>query len=303
MREARRICTAGYFARYFYLRPFDQEVTQDQFAAILTDAGNRVHSVGKLNELIANGKIDSFLGRLRDAVPTLFEDDIGPVVQALLDAGDKLDGPGTFDHRLPEVAFILHKLLLRLTEASRIKILHEAVTHVASFGSLIGIYRLCSEHNMALPRIVNEVEWGNIHNELIARIGSAARDMTLAQSPHLGLILYCWKEWTTVEEVQEFVMRLAESEDGVLKFLQAMIAPRATFSNRYVSVRGWYLPINEVRELIDPRLLAPYIERIKQERWGNMTEVEHAAVDALDMALRTVGPESAQIASSDLAEY
>ena len=137
-----------------------------------------------------------------------------------------------------------------------------------------------------LPPIADQAEWGKLHGELIARIRSAAGDMTLVQSPHFGLILYCWKEWTTVKEVQEFITRLVESDDGVLKFLHGMIAERSTSRGRYVSQRGWYLPINDVRTFIDPELLIKPMERIRRERWADMTDLERATVDAFDPGLK-----------------
>ena len=73
---------------------------------------------------------------------------------------------------------------------------------------------------------------------------------------------------------------LIESDDGVLAFLQGMIAQKSSSVGKYASRMGWYLPIDSVSEFIDPAVLVKPLERIKSERWADMTDLQREATDA-----------------------
>ena len=128
--------------------------------------------------------------------------------------------------------------------------------------------------------LLDEAGWNEVRNKLVIRISTAAEEMSLAQSPHLGILLYRWKEWAPIEDSQRFVRRLIESDDGVLAFLQGMIAQKSSSVGKYASRRGWYLPIDSVSEFIDPAVLVKPLERIKRERWADMTDLQREATDA-----------------------
>ena len=128
--------------------------------------------------------------------------------------------------------------------------------------------------------LLDEAGWNEVRNKLVIRISTAAEEMSLAQSPHLGILLYRWKEWAPIEDSQRFVRRLIESDDGVLAFLQGMIAQKSSSVGKYASRMGWYLPIDSVSEFIDPAVLVKPLERIKRERWADMTDLQREATDA-----------------------
>ena len=277
-REEKRICTASYFPRYFYLRPFDKEVTEAQFTAILRDAGDHVQLAARLEELIATGKIDSFLERLSHRVAYVSEEHTEATVLALFGAGEGLEGGATFADQLSTIGFVIHRILFRLPETKRMDILLKAVTEAASLGPLVHFARSYGDET-GRWKLVGEREWTDIRTTLVARISAAAEEMTLGHSHHLGVLLYSWKDWAAVEEVQRFVGRLTESDDGVLLFLQAMLAQRSTSASKYVSQTGWYLPVNDVRKFIDPEILTEVVQRIRKEGWANLTESQRAVID------------------------
>ena len=129
-------------------------------------------------------------------------------------------------------------------------------------------------------RLLDEAGWKEVRDKLVTRISTAAEEMTLAQSPHLGILLYRWKEWAPMEDSQRFVRRLTGSDDGVVQFLQGMISQHSTSVGRYASQMGWYLPIDGVKEFIDPEVLVKPLQRIKRERWADMTDIQQEATDA-----------------------
>ena len=140
--------------------------------------------------------------------------------------------------------------------------------------------RLYSEHSQIEEALLGEAGWKDVRNRLVTRINTAAQDLSLAQSPHLDILLYRWREWAPIEDSQRFVRRLIESDEGVLAFLQGMIAQQSSSAGKYASRRGWYLPIDNVSEFIDPEVLAKPLQRIKRERWADMNDLQREATDA-----------------------
>ena len=279
-RKAKRICVVDFFPRYFYLRPSDEEVTQAEFEAIVGDAGTRAQLAIRLGKLVDTGKIDNFLGRLRDAASDLPEKHIEPAVLALFDIGDKMETGLGSENQLLSVASVVHKLLTRLTEPDRLSILLTAATRAASLGAMVYFTRLYSEHSQMEKALLDGAGWNDVRNKLVTRISTAAEEMSLAQSPHLGILLYRWRQWAPIEDSHRFVRHLTESDDGVLAFLQGMIAQKSSSAGKYASRRGWYLPIDSVSEFIDPEVLVKPLERIKRERWADITDLQREATDA-----------------------
>ena len=289
-RQAKRICTVDFFPRYFYLRPSDQEVTQAEFDAIVGDAGNHTQLMNRIEKLVDTAKIDNFLGRLEDAATGLPEEHAEALVLALFDLGDKLEAGLGSANELLRMAGVVHKLLVRLTEPARGNIVLKAAATASSLGGVVYFTRLYSEHSRVERQLLDEAEWNEVIDKLVTRVSAAAEDMTLAQSPHLGILLYRWKEWAPTEDSQRFVERLTGSDDGVLDFLQGMISQRSTSVGRYASRRGWYLPIDGVKEFIDPEVLVGPLQRIKRERWADMTDLQRAATDAFFEARESSSP-------------
>ena len=284
-RRSRRICAVDFFPRYFYLRPSEVEVTQSEFDAIIGVADDSEQLALRLGELVDKGRIDNFLTRLRDTALDLPEDRIESAILALFDTGDKLTTGLWPDHQLLRAGGVIHKLLTRLSEPARLSILLTVAEKAASLGAVVYFTSLYSENSQFEKVLLDEDGWSEVRKRLMNRIGAAAKEMTLAQSAHLGILLYRWKEWAPTENSpQEFVKRLTESDDGILAFLQGMIAQQSSSAGKYTSRNGWYLSIDNVNQFIDPEVLVKPVQRIKKERWADMTDLQQEAVDAFYLA-------------------
>ena len=282
--KSRRICTRDYFLRYFSLRPSDKEVTQSEFEAVLGDGGDQKQLVFRLGELMDAGKMGDFVRCLSGATAELPEEHIESTVLALFDVGDNLKTGLWPENEMLAVASVNHKLLLRLPEPMRQSVLAIVADRGASLGAVAYFASLYGEQSETDMRLVEEQRWNEIRDKVAARVSAAGDDMTLAQSPHLGILLYSWKEWAHAEVSKRFVKRLTESEDGVLAFLQGMVAQQSISAGKYVSRRGWHLRIDDVNEFIDPEALVKPIERVKRERWADLTDSQREAVDAFSNA-------------------
>ncbi|MDE3267574.1 MAG: P-loop NTPase fold protein [Chloroflexota bacterium] len=279
-RKSRRICTIDYFPRYFYLRPPEGEVTQTEFETIVGYAWDHARLVVELEELVGFSKIDSFLVRLGDAAADLPEEHIGAAVLALFDTGDKLQTGLWSENQLLRAENVVHRLLARLTEPERLGILLKAATRAISLGAVVDFTRFYGEHSQFEKRLLDETQWSEVRNRLVTRISTEAEQMSLAQSPHLGILLYRWKDWAPIEECQRFVRRLTESDDGVLAFLQGMIARQSSSAGKFSSRKGWYFPIDAARAFIDPEDLVNPVQRIQSERWADLTDLQREATNA-----------------------
>lgn len=239
-RRSRRICTVDYFPRYFYLRPSDREVSQADFDAIMRDAGSRTRLGLRLAELADTDKIDNFLMVLMDATSNVPGENIEPTVLALFDTGDKLEITSHTNNQLLAVAGVVNRLLNALSEQERLNILLEAAETSVSLGAMVYFTSLYGKDSNMQDTLLDESGWDDVRRKLIVRISAAAEEMSLARSPHFANMLYRWKEWAPAEDRRRFVKRLTESDDGVLEFLQGMVARTSSTAGRFASKEGWY---------------------------------------------------------------
>ena len=279
-RKAMRICTVDFFPRYFYLRPSDEEVSRLEFDAIVRDAGDHAQLVVRLGELVDSGKIDSFLQRLADTSSELPGEYIESTVLALFDTGDKLTVGLRFENQLLKASRVVHKLLTRQKEHVRLCTLRTVAEKTTSLGMVVYFASLSSRSSQPEFELLNEEGWNEIRNDLVIRIKAAANEMALAQSPHLAILLYRWGEWGLIEDTQEFVRRLIESDDGVLAFLQGMMARRSVTVGEYATSWGWYIPLDDLREFVDPDDLTVPVQRIQSERSDDLSDLQRAAINA-----------------------
>ena len=279
-RRSRRICTVDYFPRYFYLRPSNREVSQAEFDVIMRDAGNRAQLRSRLDELADTGKLDNFLKLLGDTAPDVPEENIKPAVLALFDTGDKLEVTSLTDNQLLAASGVVNRLLTPLNEQARLSILLKAAESSDSLGAMAYFTSLYGKDSEMEKKLMNDSGWNDVRQKLVARINTAAEEMSLARSPHLAILLYRWSEWAPTEDSRRFARRLTESDDGVLEFLQGMVARTSSTVGRYASRNGWYLSIDGVKEFIDPEVLVEPLQRMKSDRWAEMTDFQREAIDA-----------------------
>ena len=288
-RRAKRICTVEFFPRYFYLRPSEQEVSQTEFEAIVGSGNDHATLVAQLLKLIASGKMDNFLQRIGDSHTEVPERNVQPIVSALFDVGDRMTTGLHSDNQLLRVSGAVQRLLLRQEQFTRLSILHSVAMGTASLGAVVYFARLWDQSTDPELKLIDEKGWEEIQNVLVGRIRSAAKDMTLAESPHLAILLYRWREWGLIEEVQDFVGRLVESDEGVLVFLQGMMAETSTSVGMYAARRGWRIPVEDISEFVDLDPLNESVQRIKKERKDGFSEREQAALQAF---LEGMAPDS-----------
>ena len=217
---------------------------------------------------------------LRDAAPGMPRENIKPAVLALFDVGDKLEVSSLTDNQLLAAAGVVNRLLTPLNEPARLNILLEAAETSVSLGAMVYFTSLYGKDSEGGKTLLNESGWNDIRDELVARIRTAAEEMSLARSPHFAILLYRWKEWAPPEDSRRFVKLLTESDDGVLVFLQGMVARTSSTAGRYASRNGWYFPIDGVKEFIDPKALVEPLQRMRSDRWADMTDFQREATDA-----------------------
>ncbi len=282
-RRAKRICVTEFFPRYFYLRPSEQEVSQADFDNIVSNGNGHADRVSQISDLLNSGKIDNFLERLGDSHTEVPETYIQPIVSALLDLGDRMTTGLELENQLLRVSRVLHMLLLRLEESTRLSILRTIATETVSLGTIVYFARSWYQPSRPELKIIDEKDWEEIRNVLVGRIRTAAEDMTLASSPHLDILLYMWKEWGSIEDARAFVSRLLETDDGVLVFLQGMMAPKTTSVGEYgyAARQGWHIPAEALSDFVSLELLNESVQRVKAMLGDNMSSPEQAAINAL----------------------
>lgn len=286
-RRSHRICSVDIFPRYFYLRPFEDEVTMAEFQSIIGEANDRCKLAGHLRKLIAGGRVDSFLERLADAAEEITSERLDSTVIALFDVSEALETGFYFENQVSRLCRTVFMVLNEHQQAVRLGALRHAAESAESLFGVIYFVSLYSDEPTLPERALFEnVEWNEIRSTILSRIMAAAKDGSLTASRHLGEILFRWRDWSSANEPQEFVSDLTRSDEGLMTFLEGMLARRDRSVGRYASRRGWYISLDGVKTLIDDAMaLAERVRLIKDQQWGELSERQKVGVESFLAAI------------------
>ena len=284
-RQAKQICTVDFFPRYFYLRPAEDEVSEAELQSIIQEGRDRTKMVGRLEDLIVTGRMDSFAERLADAAGDFAQERVESTVIALFDVGDRLKAPLLRDNQLLKVSRAVHKLLGRQDEIARFDTLRHAAEDARSLGALVYYVNLYGTDRPHDKELLPQTRWAEIRGTLLSRIRAASRDGTLSKLPLLATVLFRWRDWESVKQPGKFVSELCKSDKGILEFLEGMLARQSRTVGKYAASHGWYVPLEGIQELVDPATLVGRVQQLKEANLDYLTERQQTAVDAFLTAM------------------
>lgn len=242
-REKCSVCSDEVFDRYFFLGVLPSALSEAEFHAtmsLLPDAGAFGNKLKEFaSETPANGisRARTFLERLESAEREVVQKEyIEPFLRAIYSIGDELviesDVQGFFLVNNDElIRRVTTKVLKQLsTQNNRFSLLHRIFPEAKALSTeVLHVYIFDEERNQN-PGLEAACTIGSDHlnklkNLVAERLRSAARDDSLRRIPWLGsgFVLHCYADWTSDAEVEEYVSKLIQSDDGLCDFLMGFL--------------------------------------------------------------------------------
>ena len=261
--EQLRVCSLERFPIYFRLVLPESELSTPKMKAILALAqdakifGENLVELAKQKLPDGTTQVQAFLEWLENSTEEIPLNCIPSIVQALFDVGDQLLRPedeacGMFDFGNDiRIERIIWQVLRRLDEPARFDVLQESMSNGNAFSTIVrqvatfsqqqgkyGAEQPSPEEKLLSVQHLQELEKLAAH-----RLQEAAQQNSLLQAPDLPHILCCWQQWTSEEEVGQWVQKVVTHDDGLIMFLEKFL--EKTFSHSGSDVSGKYYQFNQ----------------------------------------------------------
>jgi len=291
-RQKKRICSEGYFDKYFILGTPIDEISDEEMRLFVSLAGDAEGFYRKLVEFFDRKVGRRLLERMEDYIQGIDEGYIESVIIAIFNAEDIMAVERNFRVMSGTRALagrIVYLLLGRIQESVRRKeILLSAIeksqrvylpvyfvsyiTITAKEGDGMGQKALlgfsASDLNEIRGKCLDKIRW-------------FAKEGKLSKGPCLGEILYRWLEWENAEVVRSYVDKLLSTDEGLWEFLIGFISEVFSTEGDYKIIRP-----KSVGNFVDLEDVEKRIKRIVVEHGGELTDKQKEVVDALEKGRR-----------------
>lgn len=286
-----RVCHPNLFDRYFYFAIPERDISQADLDLLLSFAGDRDKLAAKMRSLNDQGLLGILLNRLEAYKEHIDLKVAIPFVTALFDVGDELpDEPGASFLVGPDMhaSRIIYWYLKQEKEPGRrAEVLKEAI------GTTTGLYlpvmsislESSKQDKKASPDalLVNDEDLLELKRLCVEKIMTAALSGRLAANRQVISILYCWRDWGSVEETRKWVAQLLGTKDGLLRFLKACVQKSVSQGlTQHVGRVHWRMNLKVVEDFVLLSDLEPKVAEISLE---SLDEEESRAVQAFRKAL------------------
>ena len=246
-REKCSVCSDEIFDRYFFLGVLPGALSEAEFHAtmsLLPDAGAFGNKLKEFaSETPANGisRAWAFLERLESAEREVVQKEyIEPFLRAIYSIGDELviesDVQGLLLVNTDElIRRVTTKVLKQLpTQNNRFSLLYRIFPEAKALSTeVLHVYIFGQEHgrnnnkdpSLEIDPTIEIEHLDKLQSLVVERLRSAALDDSLRGIPWLGsgFVLHCYADWASAREVEEYVSKLIQSDDGLCDFLMGFL--------------------------------------------------------------------------------
>jgi predicted KAP-like P-loop ATPase len=254
-----RICSPDIFDMFFRLSLPKGELSQREIKRILS-LGNNSEPFAQALLNLEEEKVSRFLERLEDyALSDAYipQENIEPIITALMDAGDSLpEGDLNMSGLYAKLHRLFDKLIHRFESYDeRFSIFKRAIEK--STRSLYTIVyeisqqeKLHAQSGLKEEPTVNLKQLKELKKLACNKIQSWVKDNQLAKHKQLAYILLKWKEWGQQEEINNFVNDMIKNDEGLINFI--------TSFDEKIDWRTY----KGIEKFVDPKELEPRIRKI-----------------------------------------
>jgi len=244
------VCSTEVFDRYFFLGVPPGTLSEAEFHATMSLLPNAEAFGKKLKEFAsdtpANGisRARALLEHLESATQesgtqeVVSKELIEPFLRAMYSIGDELvinsDVRGSLEFRDGKFVQKLTKRTLRQlpTQTDRFNLLQRIFQEAEALFTLVfQVHNFDQEQggdsneylDLEAGRTIGSEHLDNLQSLIVERLRSAARDGTLPRVPRLGAVLHRYADWASDAEVEEYVSKLIQGDDGLCDFLTGFL--------------------------------------------------------------------------------
>ena len=239
LREKCSVCSDEVFDRYFFLGVTPGALSEAEFHAtmsLLSDAesfGNKLKEFASKTPANGINRARAFLDRLKNAEQEIIQKDhIEPFLRAMYSVGDELVSEARgflspINHEL--IRGVTTKVLKQLpTQNDRFQFLQRIFLEAEALYTLaFHVHHLDQERNknpeLEVACTIDSDHLNELKSLVAERLRSAARDDSLRRTPFFGFVLQRYADWASKAEVEEYVSKLIQSDDGLCDFLMGFL--------------------------------------------------------------------------------
>jgi predicted KAP-like P-loop ATPase len=206
------------------------------------------------------------------------------LAKALILAGDDLLNAERLRGRiLPGQAWLfagsLTASLRNLSPADRVGVLTTAIQESGAIGAIVWTVEILGGEHGKYGRneserepLITEQDVSLLERDALGKVRSAARLGSLRDAAQLINILTNWRRWTSVDEVQKWILIEARNPISLAGLLEGLLS-EASENGRHLL----RIDVQGLRHFIDPSLLIEAVRKLENK--SELTDNQRIAVD------------------------
>lgn len=287
-RQQKRICSEEVFEKYFMLGVPQGELSEEEMKTIIALGDDHLKFAEGLNELFERKLGKRFLERFEDYISEVQQENILETILGLFEIEERIvsEPRGMLqagaDYQAARLAYLLLKRIREKTQRKNTII--DAINKTSKIFSPVHFVSLITPDSTEdAPRNEARVELElsqedsfELHNLCVTKIKTAAVSGELSKSPHLGMIMYRWRDWGNADEVKEYAKKLVETDEGVIDLLVGVTTEVLSSSTG----RRAEIQQKDISAFIDIELIKATVAQIKKTEVEQFNKSQQEAVDA-----------------------
>ena len=274
LRDA-RVCHSDLFDKYFTLVLPENDLSQAELDHLVGLAKNRNEFVKQCEALQQRGLLKTAFDRMdafKDEIPT---DSLPSLVRALCDIADRFEDADTsrmpFSFSLLDLAYrlVFFGLLRVKDESTRFEILKEAFAD--SNGLVLPIeivwmdVRLRAKEGEQNQFLVSELQQITLQESCLEKIRAVVKNGCLQTHPNAKTLLRRWHEWTSGDEVRDWIAQECKTPEAVAWLLSLLMF--SVSSNGGVK---YYTQLSHVADYGDVEQFEVLAKKVKEAKLPEM---------------------------------
>ena len=263
-----RVCHPDVFERYFRFSLAEEDLSETDFASLLTAVAYRDRFVAKLKELNQKRLLSAAVGRLRVDLPLISVDNAVPFITGLFDIEKELvpltSGRGVTSVPLEQRAIaIVHALLRQVPLDKRGAILKESVAQTtALYLPMMSFEWSKEQREQKSDPLVSDQDAEHLQELCLNKVRAATQAQDLLSHPQLRYILRVWLRWGSIEAAPSWVKAKAAASDlNLLALLKPFTEQMNQMEENHLVRTLFKFAIEDFARYVEPQEIA---DRVRQ---------------------------------------
>lgn len=284
-RRGKRICSSEVFDRYFIIGIPRGEISTEEMGSIMSKSDSHESLEEALKGLSDRNLLRRFFELAGDYVDCISPTNAKETITALFNMEDKIISEPSIVLRPPlyfYAASLIVDLLLRTnSEEERKQIILDLIGETDKlFSAVYFIHHITPIEERQSDSAEKDLQkLGFCLDDLkefqtlcAGKIKKHAENSELSRTPHLDLLLHKWRDWGVEADVETFVQRLLETEEGLTALLVGFARERTGSEGRRILVNK-----KNIGEFLDIKSFEAKVQNIDKSK---LDEAQKELVDS-----------------------